>query len=134
MTLDWNRVTELFDRAQTLPPQEQEEFLSKECGGSEELQQEVKSLLRASGQAADYLERPAIDRTTIQKMVEEEFDLGADPKQHLSEDYQVSKLLGQGAFASVYLAKEKTLDRWVIQKSQQNPLFRLLEWSLQFDV
>jgi len=56
----WRRVDELLQAALRLPPEQQNEFLRRQCGGDTELLEEVRSLLTAHRQAGSFLESPRV--------------------------------------------------------------------------
>jgi serine/threonine-protein kinase len=58
----WRQVAALFDEAVKLAPERRGEYLVSACGGDADLHRRVVELLEASGQAADFLERPVVSR------------------------------------------------------------------------
>ena len=56
----WNHVDKLLQSALDAPVAEREMFLQGACGGDEQLEQEVRSLLAAHDRADQFLAAPAI--------------------------------------------------------------------------
>ena len=58
----WNHVDKLLQSALDIPAAERDVFLSQRaCGGDEQLEDEVRSLLAAHDRADSFLGAPAID-------------------------------------------------------------------------
>src|SRR5258705_11327612 len=57
----WNRVDTLLQSALDIPAAEREVFLRRACGGDEQGEHEVRSLLGAYDRADRFLAAPAID-------------------------------------------------------------------------
>jgi hypothetical protein len=58
----WNHVDRLLQSALDIPVAEREIFLRNACGGDDQLEREVRSLLAAHDRAGSFLGAPAIDR------------------------------------------------------------------------
>jgi eukaryotic-like serine/threonine-protein kinase len=102
---EWERVKELYDRADELPAAERAAFLAAACGGDECLLGEVQSLLSAGDAAGSFLEGlPAFDE-----------DAAALSGQTLGP-YRLDSLLGHGAMGLVYRATDQRLGRTVAVK------------------
>ncbi len=56
----WKQVDALLDAALELPPEKREQFVVEACDGSDELREEVLSLVRAQSKASAFMERPAM--------------------------------------------------------------------------
>lgn len=97
----WARTKEVFQEAQELPPAEQGAFLERVCAGDAELREEVRSLLAASTDTADFLEDSAF--LGAEHLLEEQI---VDPLigSRLGA-YQVMREIGRGGMSSVYLAE-----------------------------
>ena len=57
----WNHVDKLLQSALDRPAAERDVFLRSACGGDEQLEHEVRSLLAAHDRADSFLGAPAID-------------------------------------------------------------------------
>ena len=57
----WNRVDKLLQSALELPAAERDVFLRSACGGDEQLEAELRSLVGAHDRANGFLAGPAID-------------------------------------------------------------------------
>lgn len=58
MSVDWQRVKELFNEAVELPAEERDAFLSTACAGDLALRREVDGLIAADDEAAGFLPEP----------------------------------------------------------------------------
>ncbi|MBK6425405.1 MAG: serine/threonine-protein kinase [Blastocatellia bacterium] len=58
MSVDWQRVKELFNEAVELPAEEREAFLGTACAGDLALRREVDGLIAADDEAAGFLPEP----------------------------------------------------------------------------
>src|SRR5262245_40067034 len=58
MTLDPNRVRDLFQAALPLGPADRGPYLGSACHGDPDVRRRVEELLDAHGRAGDFLERP----------------------------------------------------------------------------
>jgi len=99
-TEKWKRVNELFDAAQKLTQGEWNKFLNENCGGDEQLKQEVQSLLSSFEQAGEFIQSPLI-ANPIQFLAEDDEPLSV-PQQIGS--YKIIKEIGRGGMGAVYLA------------------------------
>ncbi len=122
MTPDqWRRVNELFDQAVDRPPGDWPGVLAQARGSGPEVARELEALLRAHGSehAGDFLSRPVASlshRSLMSRMgrilgVVRTYDAG-----EVVGDFQIQKLVGEGAFAKVYLARQISLARQVALK------------------
>ncbi len=57
----WEQAKQLYEAALKRRREERPHFLAENCGGDEELRREVGSLLAASEEAGEFLEKPAIN-------------------------------------------------------------------------
>jgi tetratricopeptide (TPR) repeat protein len=94
----WKRVRDVFDRASDLAPRERERLLQQECGGDDELETEVRSLLVSSAASGEFLEIPAVAQMARNGAPRE------TPPPGQIGPWQVERELGHGGMGTVYLA------------------------------
>src|SRR5262245_249238 len=58
----WQKINELFQEANSLPPQDRGEFLNQACLDDEELRQEIESLLAKQSEAEYFFEQAVAQR------------------------------------------------------------------------
>ena len=96
MTLDLERVQELFDAAMKLASAEREPFLDKECGENDSLRGEVESLLEYHFSSA-------------QTVLSHEQSSGSSLDHQIGDtigSFKLLKVLGEGGQGIVYLAEQ----------------------------
>jgi serine/threonine protein kinase len=123
----WARVKALFAEASAQPPDEREAFVARASGGDVALRDEVSSLLRAA-EGTDSLPgaREAIAaaaRSAGALRAAGRADVGAHDAvlratldAALGQQYEIVRSLGYGGMGTVYLARERALERFVAIK------------------
>jgi serine/threonine protein kinase/Tfp pilus assembly protein PilF len=108
----WNQVSELFQSALRLEPQERILYLNDACGNNDALRRQVKSLLAAYGDAdgSGFIDVPAVE-AAARMLIEEGAITG-----EVAGRYRIVKRLGTGGMGEVYLADDMTLKRPVAIK------------------
>ena len=129
MTSDrWERVKAVFAEASGLPAEARPAFLARACGGDAELRDEVASLLRAAaGDDSLPAARAAIaalaraadaPRAVAQgsSALDDDAALRGALDVALGRQYEIVRSLGRGGMGTVYLARERALERFVAIK------------------
>ncbi|MEO8195075.1 MAG: serine/threonine-protein kinase, partial [Gemmatimonadales bacterium] len=118
MTLGrWQQIKSIVTLASSLPGAERKDMLHSVCGDDTELRLEVDSLL-AAADAADSLPevRAAIASATGAMVAEQDAELRTLLASVLSHQYEIIRPIGRGGMGCVYLARERTLERFVAIK------------------
>jgi len=123
----WERAKALFAEASTHAASERDDFVYRACATDVALRDEVLSLLRAA-EGTDSLPaaRAAIAAAaaamnaphglSIRTPLERDGALRATLEAALGQQYEIIRPLGQGGMGSVYLARERALERFVAIK------------------
>jgi len=98
----WRRVRVLFDVAGQMPVRQRTAFLRNACAEEPVLRREVESLLRAAGEAGDFMEAGALREVTWPHP--SSAPPGPPDRTHIGP-YQVVRELGRGGMGAVYLAR-----------------------------
>jgi serine/threonine protein kinase len=104
----WQEIETVFQQAIEQPPRERTSFLDQACAGDRELREEATTLIAAYGEAADFIEQPAMAQDA-------HLFLGADIGREVGP-YHIIERLGAGGMADVYLAHDSRLNRLVALK------------------
>ena len=110
----WQRVKELFAQASALPMTERAMFVEQASGGDTELRDELSSLLRASD-GSDSLPAARV-AVAVSALLDPDASLRAALESALGQQYEIVRALGHGGMGSVYLARERALERFVAIK------------------
>ncbi|HEX6091241.1 MAG TPA: protein kinase [Gemmatimonadales bacterium] len=106
-TTGWRRISELFEQALDVPPEERAAWLAT-LPDDPAVRKEVEGMLAAHGRHDGVLDRPVLAAS----------DAGMLPhlSRALEERYVIEREIGRGGMATVYLARERKHDRLVVIK------------------
>jgi eukaryotic-like serine/threonine-protein kinase len=105
MTLErWQHVKDLLNATLDLSPEQRPQYLQQACAGDQEMLDEVSSLLQASLEAEEFLDKPALStrlpepETLVRQKDSSELLIGARVGA-----YRIERMLGVGGMGNVYL-------------------------------
>lgn len=107
---EWRKVFDLVEKAGKLPEGEQIAFIRRATESRPDLQHEALCFLEGEPGASSFLESP-IGPEAAFAILNEDLKEGEE-----ISDFLIKKEIGRGAFATVYLAQQKSLDREVALK------------------
>jgi eukaryotic-like serine/threonine-protein kinase len=101
---DWQRVNEIVVEALELAPEQRSAFLDEQCRDAPSVRREAESLLAAEGDAANFLDSPAVENyaTFFESSEREEAEALLGQK---VGNYRIIGELGHGGMGAVYLAE-----------------------------
>jgi eukaryotic-like serine/threonine-protein kinase len=113
----WRAVKAIVATALAYEQAERAVYLDRVCGTDAALRREVESLLDASNESGDFLARPAIDELHGgAARGPEGGDFAVRLAAALDDRYEVTRELGGGGMARVFVATERALGRQVVIK------------------
>lgn len=111
---NWQRVTAAFELAIELPVEQRSAFLQALTQSEPSIGREVASLVSFhETDTEDFLEQPVAPRMVEALLAPEPNTFS---KGHVVGDFTIHSLLGEGSFAKVYLAEQRSLGRKVAVK------------------
>ena len=113
----WQQIKSVVASALETPEAERAEFIRFECGSDVDLREEVESLLAAAATADSLPEaRVAIASAAGAVVAEQDATLRTLLESALTHQYEIIRPIGQGGMGTVYLARERALERFVAIK------------------
>ena len=104
-TPHWKKLSDLFEGALDVAPQERAAWLDSNCDDPE-LRADIESMLAAHARRDGVLDRPVLQDADVRERLER----GLDGR------YVIEREIGRGGMATVYLAREQKHERHVVIK------------------
>lgn len=122
----WIKVTQLFDKALELAPEQREDFLRGETAGDQSLLQGVLSLLHAHELSGDFMETPFQEDVVWKNRVAQctgQMKPGPEPWcPKTLGPYKVLRKLGRGGMGNVFLAHSPECRKpFAVKTLKRNP-------------
>jgi hypothetical protein len=119
----WQRVKTLFAEAMERPAHERVEYIDAVCAGDLSMRAELTSLLEAAADSESVPRARAAVAAAARALAVDTSNphAGDSTLQHmlelaLGQQYEIVRQLGQGGMGAVYLARERSLERFVAIK------------------
>jgi predicted Ser/Thr protein kinase len=110
-SVEWSKITELFEAALARPLDQRALFLEGACGGDRSILRRVEEMLAADAQEDLLMDRPAYQASTVLASTLNLNDVAQSFDGDVIGDYRLIKELGRGGMGTVYLAQDTRLGR-----------------------